>query len=328
MESELRQDLVSGDWILIAPKRSKRTHQFKEPAKRKRVPKRGCDFEEAGEQEGTAVITAYPSIEKWRTRIILNKFPVVYPLDIPAKPQKRGPLAVMPGTGHHEVLVTRDHNNNFSDLSEEDALVVFTEFQARYRALSRNKDIAYISFFQNWGPKAGASLYHPHYQFIAIPVIPPDVAHSLGGARKYFRSHRSCVHCAQIKWEKSEKRRIIFENKDAIVFCPFVSKYPFEVRLFPKRHLTFFENTEVGTLRGITRALQQALNKLKISLNDPDYNFFIHTAPVKNKDQYKYYHWHIEIVPKTTVRAGFEIGTGIEINVVDPDEAAAILKNA
>jgi len=328
MDSELRQDLVSGDWILIAPKRGKRTHQFSQSTKRKKVSKENCDFEHAGEQEGTAIINSYPSTAKWQTRIILNKFPVVYPLEVPSTPKKIGPIAVISGTGHHEVLVTRDHHKNFSGLSRGEALLVFKQFLARYQTLSKNKNITYISFFQNWGPTAGASLYHPHYQFIAIPVIPPDVAHSLKGAKRYFQNHRSCVHCAQIAWERKEKKRIVFENRQAVVFCPFVSKFPFEIRLFPKHHIPFFENTDPNTLRGITDALQVALRRLKISLKDPDYNFFIHTAPIKNKNSHRYYHWHIEIIPKTTVRAGFELGTGIEINVVDPDDAARLLRNA
>ncbi len=327
MDSEFRQDLVSGNWILIAPKRGKRTNQFKKVSPRKKSPKKDCDFERAGEQEGTAIISAYPSIKKWRIRTILNKFPVVYPLEVPISPQKRGPISIIPGVGHHEVVVTRDHNKNFPDLGPKEAILVLQEFQTRYQALSKDKDVSCILFFQNWGSAAGTSLYHPHYQIVAIPVIPPDTAHSLKGSKKYFERHKSCVHCAQIKWERAEKKRVVFENSEAVAFCPFVSRTPIEIKIYPKRHLPFFENTGEEKLAGVAKALQATLKKLK-SLNDPDYNFFIHTAPVKNKNQHRYYHWHIEILPRTTTRAGFEMGTGIEISVVDPDAAAALLRNA
>jgi len=130
-----------------------------------------------------------------------------------------------------------------------------------------------------------------------------------------------------IKWEKKIKHRIVFENKGAIVFTPFVSREPFELRVFPKKHLPYFEETSEGDFKFIVEALQQALAKIEKKLGDPDYNFFIHTAPVSGKKNHRHYHWHIEIQPKISVSAGIEIGTGIEITVVDPDEAAKTLRS-
>ncbi len=161
---------------------------------------------------------------------------------------------------------------------------------------------------------------------IAVPVVPPDVKHSLVGSRDYFSEHKECVHCVQIVTEIKEKKRIIFENDCAIAFAPFVSRSEFEVRIFPKTHLPFFEDTPSSVMDCIVEALQSVLKLLEKSLKDPDYNFFIHTAPIKDKSKYKHYHWHIEVQPKINIPAGFELGTGIEINVVDPDEAARIIK--
>jgi UDPglucose--hexose-1-phosphate uridylyltransferase len=130
-----------------------------------------------------------------------------------------------------------------------------------------------------------------------------------------------------IDYEKKEKKRIIYENKEAIVFTPFISREPFELRVFPKKHFSYFEDTPEKTLRGIIEVLQKSLLILENKLHDPDYNFFIHTAPVKNKEKYPFYHWHIEIQPKISISAGFELCTGIEITIVDPDDAAKILKS-
>ena len=124
-----------------------------------------------------------------------------------------------------------------------------------------------------------------------------------------------------------KKKRIIYENKGAIVFAPFVSREPFELRIFPKKHSPYFENTLDIDLSYIADALQFALKRIEKKLDDADYNFFIHTAPLKNKKRYSHYHWHIEVLPKLNISAGFELSTGIEINVVDPDFAANILKH-
>ena len=126
--------------------------------------------------------------------------------------------------------------------------------------------------------------------------------------------------------ELKNKKRIIYQNKGAIAFAPFVSKEPFEARIFPKKHMPYFENTLDHDLADMANALQRVLRKIRKNLKDPDYNFFIHTAPLINKKKYKPYHWHIEIRPKISIRAGFELGTGVDINAVDPDDAAKLLR--
>jgi UDPglucose--hexose-1-phosphate uridylyltransferase len=161
---------------------------------------------------------------------------------------------------------------------------------------------------------------------ISIPVIPPDVEHSLAGSTDYFRKNKKCVHCSMIDWEKFDRKRIIFENDDAIAFAPFVSKEPFEFRIFPKKHLPYFEDTPKKDLVSVAMALKASLAMLEKKMPGIDYNFFIHTAPVKNKAKYGHYHWHLEVQPKISTAGGFELGTGIEITVVDPEEAAAFIR--
>ena len=325
--SELRQDLVSGDWILIAPKRGERPHDFKNREKRERTLPKNCPFENPKMLNHSEPFLQFYGQNGWTLQIIENKFPTFTHRNICGSLLKTGPYSVTQGIGHHDLVITRDHHKDFSDLNRGASLDVFRAFQDRYLMLLHDKCLAYVSIFHNWGHKAGASIYHPHYQIIAIPVVPPDVEHSLQGSLKYYKENKSCVHCAMIAWEKKEKKRIVFENKHAIAFAPFVSRNSFEVRVFPKRHLPFFENTEESDFEATVLALQKSLKLIKLALKDPDYNFFIHTAPVKNKKIFKHYHWHIEVLPKANVSAGFELGTGIDINPVDPDLAAKILRN-
>ena len=323
--SELRQDIVSGDWILMAPGRARRPHAYKRKAARKKASKKNCPFENPLKDHESILI--YEGRNDWEVVVIENKYPAVMHKNICAVSGRQGPYPKVSGVGHHDLIITRDHHNNFAHLSAIQANQVLEAFRDRYLMLLSDKCLAYISIFHNWGLEAGATVYHPHYQMLAVPVVPPDVEHSLKGSALYFKKHRQCVHCLMIDYERKEKKRIIYENKGAIVFAPFVSREPFELRIFPKKHSPYFENTLDIDLSYIADALQFALKRIEKKLDDADYNFFIHTAPLKNKKRYSHYHWHIEVLPKLNISAGFELSTGIEINVVDPDFAANILKH-
>lgn len=331
-KSELRQDLVSGDWILIAPRRGQRPDAFSYRTNKSNRTnktyrsKKNCPFENLLKSHKPIFI--YDGNEKdWVAVIVENKYPaLVHPRNSCAVPFRHGAYRLMTGIGHHDLVVTRDHDRNFAKLSPTQAGQVFQIFRDRYLMLINDPCLAYISIFHNWGPSAGASVYHPHYQLMALPVVPPDVEHSLAGSAAYFKKHRRCVHCDMIAAERREKKRLVYENGGAVVFAPFVSREPFELRVFPKKHSPHFENALDVELAAVVEALQVALRRIERKLNQPDYNFFIHTTPVRERRKYRNYHWHVEVVPKTNISAGFELSTGIEINVVNPDDAAKILK--
>jgi len=324
--SELRQDPVSGDWIIFSPNRGKRPHDFiiKTP-KRKRSPKKRCPFENPDATGHESIIT-YPNSHEWAVKVVENKYPAVTHKDKCGVFVKRGPHGMVPGAGHHDLVITRDHDKNFAHLPKEAANLVFQAFRDRYLSLIDHPCIAYVSMLHNWGPTAGASIYHPHYQMLAIPVVPPDVSHSLSGSARYYRNNKKCVHDAMLDWDRKEKKRIIYENAGAVAVAPFVSRSPFEIRVFPKKHLPYFENTHDADIESVVEAAQFSLRKLEKNLGDPDYNFFIHTAPLHEKDKYRHYHWHLEILPRLSIRASFELGTGLDINTIDPEDAARILR--
>ena len=337
--SEFRRDIISGEWILIAPGRAKRPEEFKKRGmSRKRTPITKCPFEHPFENVNDTIILEYskkgtqvPSGEKrkgndWSMLVLQNKYPAVrHALRKPSVERKRF-FETVEGAGHHDLLITKDHDKNFPALSKTRAFNVLQAFRDRYLMFFGGKETAYVSMFQNWGPKAGASVFHPHYQMMAIPVVPPDVQRSLEGSRRYFRARGKCPHCDMIRWERKQKKRILFETEYAIALTPFVSRDAFEIRIFPKRHRPYFENTPDAELADMAGALQEALQRMKGNLGDPDYNFFIHTAPIEHKERHKHYHWHIEISPIFNVHAGFEMETGLIINPVDPDVAAKTLR--
>lgn len=327
MHSQLRQDLVSGDWIVVAPDRARRPHQaVKKPERRKKAPKAGCPFENPQKSGHEKPILIYGDLKNWQIQVVENKYPILTHKNVCPVPLKLGPYLVQEAGGHHDLIITRDHDKNFPALSKNEARQLFEAFRDRYLTLLNDKCLAYILILHNWGPRAGASVYHPHYQMIATSIIPPDVMHSLRGSEQYFKKYKKCVHCAMIDFEKKEKKRIVFENGGFVAFAPWFSKNAFEVRIFPKKHSPYFENTLDVDIDQAVDALRSVLKKLKKNLKDPDYNFFIHTATIKEKERYKIYHWHIEVIPKTNINAGFELGTGIEINEMDPDMAAKLLR--
>ncbi len=325
--SELRQDPVSGDWIILATERAKRPHDLLEKKKKRRPsPLSKCPFENLKKSGNWPPINVYPSERSWRVAIIPNKYPALRHNSTCGFAFKTGPYWRFGGIGHHDLAITRDHYRNWAHLGEKEVYELFSIMQKRYSELKNDKCLVYTSTFFNWGESAGASLYHPHAQMITLPIIPPGINHSLGGSASYFRKHRRCVHCEIIKFEEKSKKRIIAKNSSALAVAPFFSRRPFQIKIFPRKHRPYFEKTASSEVKSVASVLRTVLLKIEKNLHDPDLNFFIHTSPLKNQPNYKHYHWHIEILPKISLPAGFELGTGVDINVVDPDAAAALLR--
>jgi UDPglucose--hexose-1-phosphate uridylyltransferase len=325
--SELRQDLVSGDWVVIATGRAKRPHEFLKRRHKSFVqPKLRCPFEHIL-KDALLIFSKDKnhSVDDWFLQVVPNKYPA-FGKGICAIFYKNGPYQWTEGVGFHEVVITRDHERSLALMSDKEAELVLRAYQDRYMVMKDDDCVKYISIFHNHGQGAGATISHPHSQIIAIPVIPPDVDRSLKGSAKYFHNHKACVHCVMLKYEQRDKRRIIYENEGFIVLAPFASKTAFEMRIFPRRHFSHFESTPPKSILLLSNALRVTLAKLYNGLRNPDYNFFIHTAPASAGKEYDHYHWHLEILPKTSIWAGFEIGTGIEISSIAPESAAEFLR--
>lgn len=335
--SELRQDLVSGDWVLIASGRARRAHSFiREKRLKFEQPISKCPFEDPqATGHGEPLLIYYEDkkrhrikgakkfVREWSLQVVKNKYPAFGPGNC-SDTYKEGPYTLMDGSGFHEVIITRDHKKHLALLSQEKVEEVLRAYQERYLALMENRCVNYISIYHNYGIEAGATVSHPHSQLIAMPIIPSDIRRSLTGSKNFREEHRRCVHCEILKWEREEQRSI-FQNEHFIVYAPFTSRSAFELRIFPREHQSNFEKITDIERKYLAEALWQTLSKLYKGLRDPAYNFFIHTAPCDGKD-YSFYHWHIEVLPKTSIWAGFELGTGIEISTIEPEEVAKFLR--
>jgi len=322
--SELRFDLISKDWVVIATGRARRPETFKkERRKIEEIPPKSCPFCQPEILDEALLIKKGP--KDWTTIVIPNKFPAFLPYPKIEKHIEGELYQTMAAVGFHEVVITRDHKKQLAQFKIEQVKEVIDVYQERYLELMKEKFVNYVSIFHNHGVEAGASIAHPHSQIITTPLIDVDLKKALFNSAEYCRATKKCIYCQMNNWEQKVKKRIVFENKDFLVVCPFASKAAFEIIISPKKHLSYFERITEKEKWTLAEAFQIALNRLYQGLADPAYNFYLHTAPCDGKN-YDFYHWHWTILPKTATWAGFEMGTMIEISTIEPEKAAAYLR--
>lgn len=329
-ESELRQDIVTGDWVVIATGRAKRPEDFSNVEYSTHNLEANisnclfCDPEKSGQEKD--VLIYHKEDGDWTLRVFPNKYPAFSRGRVPHS-LAEGPYFAMTGTGYHELIVTRDHFKHLPDLEIVEVAEVFDAFQDRYLDLMKKKSVNFITIFHNYGKEAGASISHPHSQLIAIPVISPYIRQEISGSKLYYKSNEKCVYCTMAEYENKYKKRIVFENGSFIAFCPFSSRSAFEIWVMPKKHSPYFERITNDDKIKLAEVFKNALMAIKKTIDNPPYNFYIHTSPCDGKD-YPHYHWHIEILPHTSVWAGFELETGIEISMIRPEVAAKALRQS
>jgi UDPglucose--hexose-1-phosphate uridylyltransferase len=323
---ELRKDPIVGHWVIIATERAKRPAEFKtEP-----VGSRGakfCPFCPGQEAKTPKEVLVYREGQSWTVRVVPNKFPALM-IEGDLDRTGDGPYDRMNGIGAHEVVIeTPHHEKRLSDLDEAAVERVFLGVTERMIDLKKDTRFRYVMVFKNHGEAAGATLEHTHTQLIALPVVPVNVLEEMTGAQRYWDFKERCIYCDIIKHDRKDGRRLIYENDDFVVLAPWAPKFPFETWVLPKRHGAAFELAPRKELAPLANALRTALRKLTVALDDPPYNFILHTAPFSpGAPEPAHYHWHIEIIPTLTRVAGFEWGSGFHINPTPPEDAATFLR--
>ncbi len=339
--SELRWDPLKMTWVIIATERGRRPRDFIQ--ERETVQMTACPFCYGREEKTTGEIFALrpdgsaPNTPGWRVRVIPNKYPA---LGIEGELEKRGVglYDAMNGIGAHEIIIeTPDHPRALADLTPAELADVFRAWRARLLDLRRDSRFRYIFVFKNHGVEAGAAIPHAHSQLIALPVTPPAVATELEVSRSYFETKERCLICDLLRQETTDGRRLVRDTGDFVVYAPYASRFPFELRLLPRRHSHDFALQTDQELLTLAEVVKDTLGRLRAVLRDPPYNFILHNAPPMHlrlgKPGYwsslPYdYHWHIELIPRLTKIAGFEWGTGFYMNPTAPEEAAAFLREA
>lgn len=324
---QFRQDITTRDWVIIATERAKRPDQFKKEKKAEYVPAHNpdCPFCTGNENKTPPDVFTIKDGDKWKVRVFPNKFAAVVP-DGETVREKKGIFRCMRGVGVAEVIVESPcHNVTIGQITDADAENILLAYQERTLVLARDPRLELITLFRNYGTAAGASLQHPHSQLIATPVVPVSVRTKLDVAQSYHDDAGSCVFCDMLREELEEKERIVKETEHFVVFEPFASRSPFETWIIPKRHQAGFSAIKPEEIKDLAAALNNTLEKILHLLSNPDYNYILHSAPV-DQTYADFYHWHIQILPRLTTAAGFELGSGMYINVALPEEAARYLR--
>ncbi|MEW6101181.1 MAG: DUF4931 domain-containing protein [Candidatus Omnitrophota bacterium] len=335
---ELRKDPVIGRWVIIATERARRPDQFSGQAQAG-PPEKPCPFCEGSESNTPPEIYALRPNHSaangpgWDLRVVPSHAPFLR-IEGELSRHGKGLYDIMEGIGAHEIVIeTNQHIENISDLSEEQISRVIACYIDRMIDLEKDPRFKYVLAFKNHGWIAGGGrVKHSRSQLIATPVNPKRVKEELVGARNYYDYHERCIFCDLIKQEIASKERLILDLDGFIAVTPFAARFPFEVWILPKQHSCDFIKLDPQQRLNLGRMLKTVLSKLKKGLNDPPYNYIIHTAPFRRQKAGYWrsidhdYHWHIEIMPRLTRVAGFEWGTGFYICPLPPEDAAKFLR--
>jgi UDPglucose--hexose-1-phosphate uridylyltransferase len=221
--------------------------------------------------------------------------------------------------GAHEVVINApEHATTLATLSEACFADAVAAWRERMRA---HTEASYVHLIVNEGHEAGASLEHSHAQLYALGFVPAVVARERERVAAYHERTMGAHLLGDVLGEEVRRReRLVAIDEDAALICPWASRSPFELRVVPRRPTPSFEADHAGTgmLRVALRALAAAFER------PPQLNLWIRTAPRGTEE----FCWHVDIVPRLTIRAGFELGAGVDVNVYPPERAAADLREA
>jgi len=233
----------------------------------------------------------------------------------------------MDAVGAHEVIIESPHHDaELSDLPVDRIAEVLEVCRDRARAHARDPRVRYVLPFKNYGTAAGASQTHSHMQLLAFPVLPDVAQEELAACERRWSETGRCPFCALIEHERALEARLVAVTDSFIALAPYASRFAYETWILPLAHEPSFDSVGAESLRGLAAILQSTLQRLRHALGDPCYNLLIHAAPARAAEV-PWYHWHLELVPRSTA-SGFEWGTGAYINAVPPEDAARRLREA
>jgi UDPglucose--hexose-1-phosphate uridylyltransferase len=313
---------MTGRWVVIAGERAQRPSDFL--PRRLPVeddPLRPCPFCPGSDLE--PVVECLGPDGRWEVRVVPNLYPAFSGND-PMVVTHLGPVFTQaPASGVHDVIVlSPDHNVSWADIPPDHAALIMTAIKGRMLEHSAQPGLRYSQAVVNSGREAGASIEHPHGQLLSMPFIPGEAANELAG---FARFQGNCLLCAVIDAEAEVNHRVVYADDRVVMLCPFWSGTPYEMLLIPRSHESHLYAAQDEDLAAVGASVQLALASLRERLGDVAYNVMFHSAPYRTSADF---HWHVHVVPKISTRGGFEMGSGVLINVVEPERAADDLKSA
>lgn len=331
---ELRRDPTSGQWVIIAEERGRRPHEAGRPRReRQGLPPyvESCPFCPGNEHMTPPPVLQVPAqggSSGWQIRAFPNKFPALTPSVSRDTPSEEPLFTAVSGRGAHEVLVETPVHNRFpADRDEGEMAALVQAYQERYRDLASLDYVKYVLVFKNQGEEAGTSIEHPHSQIVAAPVVPENIRRRIETAREYEGRTGRCVYCDVAAEELRRGTRVVYHDDRFVVFHPFASARPAETWIVPVEHEPSFGAVGRELLEALGSTLLRTLRQLRNAFGDPDFNYAIHSPPRDEQEQ-PYYHWHLQLIPRLTKAAGLELGSGMYVNTMAPEDAASLMRAA
>ncbi len=320
--SQLRLNLLTGRWVTVVPDRAKRATDFAPRSPQVETDTDSeCPFCPGSSRRDAPLFEQQGPDGKWKMRVVPNRYPA-FEGDESLAVRNMGPVHVMAeASGTHEVFVfAPDHTVRLDMFSDDKIKELMAALKSRFVEHANTPNIRYTQAIVNHGREAGASLAHPHGQLLGLPFVPGEI---LEEERAFERFKGGCIVCTTVEAE-SDSERFVLDNEHAVVICPFWSSSPFELLVMPKAHHQHLTDASDEALAAVGIAIRDSLAHLVRALGDIAFNLVFHTAPSHHEGMY---HWHAHLWPKLTTAAGFERGTGVMINIVAPETAAAELRN-
>ncbi|MDW8107442.1 MAG: DUF4931 domain-containing protein [Armatimonadota bacterium] len=331
---EIRWDIITEERVIVATERSRRPHDFKKAEsvadpKPEFVP--NCPFCVGNEAMTPPEVDAFrdpataPDTPGWWVRVVPNKYPALVP-EGNLTPREQGIYTVADGVGVHEVIIeTPKHNETPTTTSLDQWSEALRMHQRRLRALAQDERLRTVLIFHNEGRVAGASLEHFHSQLVGLTFVPPEVQRHIEGVLRYRARHGKHPFEAIIEQEVRDGVRIVRQTERFLAYAPFASRVPYEVAILPLSPMAGFEQMSDEMLVEYAALLQDVLRRLSAVLGNPPYNYILFTAPRGYEAEFW---WHARLVPRLSIAAGFELGSGVSINITAPEDAAHYLRHA
>lgn len=340
--------IIPTESVLVATARNMRPKKAEQPVARDGRPHvPTCPFCSGNEHMTPPAIASYPKQEPWRIRIVENLYPVLGD-DHHYRNLNLGLQQTIDGYGRHEVII--DHNEHgiaVHEMSTTHLTELFAAYRTRMEELYQsNEQLRYVLVFKNFGAAAGASIPHTHSQIIGMPIVPHNVQAEVNYSRTYYTQNHHCIFCSLIdealtfeatiydRESGAIQRRIsvgqyvVERGERFIAIKPFASRYEWEVHILPLHHEAEFLRSSEADLMDLARVLRRTMFRLDAVIGGAQYNYFLHSLPHShdNRECEPSYHWHLEICPRTTIPSGFELGSGLFVNTISPEEAAERLR--
>jgi len=307
--------------VIISPKRLHRPTQFHTPTDHYELDE--CPFESGSEDATpTEIYSVKDKNGDWITRVVPNLYNA---LDIHEEnsSKREGFFTSKSAFGAHEVIIeTPSHDKTADRYTLENWEAYLKTINYRVKDLAQDFRLKYIQVFKNHGSQAGATLSHPHSQIIATGFVPSEVKNELKRAKEYFKIHNRTLLLDITNEELRINERVIYENNSFVAFAPFASLYPFEVIIAPKEQIATMGALNQSGIHDLAQILKNVHKKLYATLGDFHYNMIFKNPPTA----VEYYTFHIQIIPRIYMLAGYELASGMRINPVSPEVSAQKLK--